>query len=194
MPNGSLFRQKEHNYVTCKKMVATGNYHIKQINSVSERQTSHIFLSFLNSRFYIDTWSHECAYNTKNRSKIVQKTERDSQKWRGERKGNGIMCSKCLKTRVETALQNSALKAVNAKNLFLKKKRWQKRQSRENSLSITSKSETLCRNRASKCRMKYSNAERMETPAAFRSLHSHPSKGKNNDFLTLKNRRESSAV
>lgn len=65
VPNGSLFRQKEHNYVTCKKMVATGYYHIKLINSVSERQTLHIFLSFLNSRFYIDTWSHDCAYNIK---------------------------------------------------------------------------------------------------------------------------------
>jgi hypothetical protein len=44
--NGIFFILKEWNYVICRKMNGTGDHHVDQDKSSSERQLSHIFLSY----------------------------------------------------------------------------------------------------------------------------------------------------
>jgi ATP-dependent RNA circularization protein (DNA/RNA ligase family) len=49
--NGTLFRYKEElNYVVCRKIVGTEEPHVKRSIPGSEKQSSHVFLSYDRSK------------------------------------------------------------------------------------------------------------------------------------------------
>lgn len=88
--DSGLKHKGEWSYIMCKKTDAIGNYPIKQVMSISEKQVSYISVSFVDPRFYIDTWNHVCIDGEKVEGKLYREIK-GTNGWPGV-EGCGVGC------------------------------------------------------------------------------------------------------